>query len=136
MTKPGPYFGNPSVLIDVYSLEGQLKEAAAALPVAGSYKTWRKIDPPDWANSVDLRPLDDPSLDMALMRLDRKRHKGRFAPPPPPTERVRLNVPYKKKHLAQKLGARWDVSERVWWLSIEHEMAINRAKALGFLPKS
>ena len=68
MTKPGPYFGNPSVLMDVYTLEGQ--EEAAALPVAGTYKTWRKIDPPDWAQSADLRPLDDPRLDAALMRLD------------------------------------------------------------------
>lgn len=25
MTKPAPYFGNPSVLIDVYSLSGNLK---------------------------------------------------------------------------------------------------------------
>jgi hypothetical protein len=85
MTKPGPYFGNPSVLMDVYSLEGQLKEEAAALPVAGTYKTWRKIDPPDWAKSVDLRPLDDPKLDEALLRLNRKRHKTK-----PPPERVRL----------------------------------------------
>jgi hypothetical protein len=93
MTKPGPYFGNPSVLMDVYSLEGQLKEEAAALPVAGTYLTWRKIDPPDWAKSADLRPLDDPRLDVALLRRDKKHHKGKFAPPPPPTERVRLTCP-------------------------------------------
>ena len=131
MTKPGPYFGNPSVLMDVYSLQGELKEEAAALPVAGTYKTWRKIDPPEWAKSADLRSLDDPKLDEALLRLDCKRHKAK-----PPTERVRLNVPYEQKDAAKKLGARWDGTERVWWLSAENETAINRAKALGFLPKS
>lgn len=136
MTKPGPYFGNPSVLMDVYSLEGQLKEEAAALPVAGTYLTWRKIDPPDWAKSADLRPLNDPRLDAALMRLDKKRHKGKFAPLAPPTERVRLNVPYKRKHVAQGLGARWDRTERVWWLAVEDEAAIKKAKLLGFLPES
>jgi hypothetical protein len=87
MTEPGPYFGNPSVLMDVYSLQGELKEEAAALPVAGTYKTWRKIDPPDWAKSADLRSLDDPKLDEALLRLNRKRHKAK-----PPPERIRLNV--------------------------------------------
>ena len=38
------------------------------------------------------------------MRLDRKRHKGSFEKPPPPTERVRLDVPYEKKHLAKNVG--------------------------------
>jgi len=131
MTKSGPYFGNPSVLMDVYSLQGELKDEAAPLPVAGTYKTWRKIDPPDWATSADLRPLDDPKLDAALSKLDRKRGKAK-----PPAERVRLRVPYEQKDVAKRLGARWDRTERVWWLSAENETAITEAKALGFLPES
>jgi hypothetical protein len=75
LTKPGPYFGNPSVLVDVYSLDGQLKDQTAHLPVPSTYKTWRKIDPPDWAGSANSRPLDDPKLDTDLAQLDRKRHK-------------------------------------------------------------
>ena len=67
-------------------------------------------------------------LDAALLKLDRKRRKDK-----PPTERVRLNVPYEQKDAAKRLGARWDPAERVWWLSVEHETAINKAKALGFL---
>jgi hypothetical protein len=85
--------------MDVYSLQGERKEEAAALPVAGTYKTWRKIDPPDWAMSADLRPLDDPKLEVALSKLDRKRGKAK-----PPTERVRLNVPYEQKDVAKRLG--------------------------------
>lgn len=46
MTKLGPYFGNPFVLMDVYSLEGTLKEGLAQVPVLGTYKTWRRIAPP------------------------------------------------------------------------------------------
>ena len=41
-TKPGPYFGN-WVLMDVYSLEGERKEEAAALPVAGTYKRGARL---------------------------------------------------------------------------------------------
>ena len=69
------------------------------------------------------------------MRLDKKRQKGQFAKPPPPTDRVRLKVPYGRRHVAQGLGARWDRMERAWWLPVERETAIDEAKALGFLPE-
>lgn len=45
-----PYFGNPVVLADVFDLKtGNLKERGARLPAAGTYKTWRQIDAPAWA---------------------------------------------------------------------------------------
>jgi hypothetical protein len=137
MTKPGPYFGNPSVLVDVYSLDGQLKDQAVGLPVPGTYKTWRKVEPPDWAASANLRPLDDRELDAALARLDRKRHKANAAAEPAnEPERVRLNVTYSQKDAAKKLGARWDAAERVWWLPADNDVAISNAKNLGFVPKT
>jgi hypothetical protein len=47
---PPPYYGNPIVLADIYDLRtGELKEKDARLPVPGTYKTWRQIDPPGWA---------------------------------------------------------------------------------------
>lgn len=50
LTGPAPYYGNPKVRADVFDLaSGKLREANAHLPAAGTYKTWRKIDPPDWA---------------------------------------------------------------------------------------
>ena len=76
ITGPDPYYGNPSVLVDVYSLSGQLKEGPVQLPVPGTYKTWRQIEPPEWAYTANLRPLDDPILDTALARLDKKRGKS------------------------------------------------------------
>jgi hypothetical protein len=75
-TKPAPYFGNPSVLMDVYGLEGGLKEGLAMVPVPGTYKTWRRIEAPPWAEQARLRPLDDPAIDVALAALDRRRGKG------------------------------------------------------------
>jgi hypothetical protein len=47
---PPPYYGNPIVLADIYDLRtSDLKEKDARLPVPGTYKTWRQIDPPGWA---------------------------------------------------------------------------------------
>ena len=56
MTAPPPYFGSPTVLMDIYSLGGTLKEEAAWLNTAGTYKTWRQIDPPPWAGKVRTAP--------------------------------------------------------------------------------
>lgn len=47
---PPPYYGNPVVRADIYDLQtGELREKDAKLPVPGTYKTWRQIDPPSWA---------------------------------------------------------------------------------------
>ena len=52
--------------MDVYGLEGGLKEGLTMVPVPGTYKTWRRIDAPPWAEQERLRPLDDPAIDAAL----------------------------------------------------------------------
>lgn len=58
LTGPAPYFGNPNVYADLYDLtSGELREANARLPAAGTYKTWRQIEPPAWA--VGGRDPDD-----------------------------------------------------------------------------
>lgn len=72
-TKPGPYFGNPPVVMDVYSLNGEIKEGLAKTPVPGTYKTWHKIEPPDWADSIELRSLIDPAIGTAVRQYDRRR---------------------------------------------------------------
>lgn len=52
-TGPAPCYGNPKVFADVYDLTtGVLRERRARLPAAGTYKTWRQIDPPSWAISA------------------------------------------------------------------------------------
>ena len=72
-TKPAPYFGNPPVVMDVYSLNGELKEELAKVQVAGTYKTWRKIKVPDWAETRRLRSLHDPAIQAAVQGFDRRR---------------------------------------------------------------
>ncbi len=48
-TGPPPYFGNPTVLADIFDLQtGELLERSARLPAPGTYKTWRQIDTPSW----------------------------------------------------------------------------------------
>lgn len=50
LTGPAPYYGNPKVLADIHDMAtGKLRESNARLPAAGTYKTWRLIDPPPWA---------------------------------------------------------------------------------------
>jgi hypothetical protein len=127
-TAPGPYFGNPSVLMDVYTLGGQLKEGLVPLPVPGTYKTWRCVETPPWAGSTDLRVLDDSAIETALASLDRKRNK---APRKSTTERFWLSVPYERKEEAKQLGARWSPADRSWWLPVDNIEAIDRARVLG-----
>jgi hypothetical protein len=130
MNGPEPYFGNPSVLMDVYTLDGQLREEAAQLPVPGTYKTWRKIEAPQWAGTAKLRPLDDPALDAALARLDKKRNKlGAKLE----VEKVWLAVPFARKEEAKKLGARWSPADKAWWLPAGDATAIAKARQLGLV---
>ena len=50
LTGRAPYYGNPVVLAEIYDLEtGALKDAQARIPVPGTYKTWRQIAAPQWA---------------------------------------------------------------------------------------
>lgn len=72
-TAARPYYGNPSMLMDVYGDDDVLKDALAPVTVPGTYKTWRSVDPPDWAASADLRSLDDPQIATAIEALDRRR---------------------------------------------------------------
>lgn len=132
VTKPPPYYGNPTVLMDVYSLGGQLRDELAQLDTAGTYKTWREIDPPAWASTVPLRPLDDPSIGQELAAQDKKRVKFNEKLP---EQRVELNVPFSRKDEAKAIGARWDPNGKKWWLPAKgSEEAQAKARKLRFLP--
>jgi hypothetical protein len=130
LTGPDPYYGNPSVLMDVYGLDGTLRDGAAQLPVPGTYKTWRWIEAPEWAKANKLRPLDDPALDETLLKLDRRRGKSRATSTRP---RADLAVPYDRRGEAKGLGARWDSVARTWWIPTDDAEAVAKALQLGFL---
>jgi hypothetical protein len=116
------------VLIDVYSVDGRLKEELASMPVPGTYKTWRKIEPPLWASTLMLRALDDLVLTEALSLKDRRRART-----PPQGDRVQLTVTYAEKDKAKAIGAKWDPSERVWWIPADDPVCAGKARELGFL---
>lgn len=124
---PAPYFGNPPVIADIYSLDGRLKDSLARLPVPGTYKTWRSIDPPSWAGSNRLRSLDDPAITEALVKHDRRRKVPAAVP-----ERIDLSVPFSRKEQAKAIGAKWDVTKRTWWIPIDRAI-LQKAIELGFL---
>ncbi|MBP6379087.1 MAG: hypothetical protein KA312_01580 [Sphingorhabdus sp.] len=129
-TGPPPYYGSPKVLIDVYNNQGELRDGAAVMSVPGTYKTWRLIDPPAWVSTVQLRPLDDPALDEALAKLYAKRSSKK---PIDPTTRIKLDVPYARKDEAKKLGAKWEPTEKSWWLPNNDSKSLAKAVKLGFL---
>lgn len=145
-TGPAPYFGSPSVLMDVFTLDGELKDELAQLPVPGTYKTWRRWPEPEWASENALRPMDDPGIAQALHALEKKRHKlpgmQHAARPSPdraramPSEegRIYLTVPFARKEEAKGIGARWSPENRSWWISGSSRAALTKAKKLGFLP--
>jgi hypothetical protein len=127
---PPPYYSNPPVLADVYTLDGCLKEELTRLPAAGTYKTWRQIEPPVWASRSPLRSLDDANLAAALARHDR-RNSGRGDNR---EERVELIVPYARKDEAKAIGAHWNPAIKIWWIASNNAAALAKAARLGFLP--
>ncbi|PLU58134.1 hypothetical protein BMJ23_06610 [Sinorhizobium medicae] len=137
MTKPAPYFGSPSALMDVYSLDGPLKEGLAQVRVPGTFKTWRKIEAPSLAARVNLRPLDDPKIDVVLAA----RRRGKAKRQTEDTKvidqaaRVRLKVPFERREEAKSIGARWWPEEKTWWLPQDKSAALSQARSLGFFPE-
>lgn len=131
VTKPPPYYGNPTVLMDVYTLSGGLRSELANLDTAGTFNTWRQIAAPAWASSAPLRPLDDPAIGAMLSTINRKRGK---AAPLVEENRIMLNVPFARKNEAKALGARWDPKEKLWWLPEQASTkAKDQAQKLGFI---
>jgi hypothetical protein len=52
LTGPPPYFGNPKVFADIFDLQtGERKDIGAKIAAPGTYKIWRQIEPPKWAES-------------------------------------------------------------------------------------
>lgn len=124
---PPPYYGNPPVIVDVYGLDGKLKDPLARLSVPGTYKTWRRMDPPEWSDSIRLRGLDDPAIAEALAKHDRRRKPSAAV-----AERIDLSVPFALKEKAKAIGAKWDAAQRTWWIPSD-EPITRKAIELGFL---
>ena len=132
MTKLGPYFGNPAVLMDIYANDGKLRNGLERLTTAGTYKTWRLAGTPEWTAKVPLRSLEDPEIKMALAKCARSRNKKSDVEE---FNRVLLIVRFEQKSKAKALGAKWDSANRKWWIKAEDQAAIATSRELGFMPK-
>ena len=126
---PAPYFSNPPILADIYTLDGRLKEELARLPAAGTYKTWRQIAPPAWASRVHLRSSNDTTVAANLARHDRRKITSNADQTP----YVELSVPYARKDEAKAIGARWDAARKIWWIAADNKVALTRAIQVGLL---
>jgi Domain of unknown function (DUF5710) len=131
ITGPGPYFGSPPVLMDVYSNDGKRRDGLERLSTAGTYKTWRLIDPPAWAETTILRSLEDPEIAQSLTKCDRRRVRNSDVED---VDRLFLNVPFEQKDKAKALGAKWDAASKKWWIKNGDEIGIAKAQSLGFTP--
>jgi hypothetical protein len=101
-----PYYGNPEVLADVFNIHaGTLVEKDAVVPVPGTYKTWRWVDPPEWTGEVAFSPE---------------------------AGRIKLVVPFEQNAEVKKIGARWSDLLGCFWIPDTDEIAKAKAKAFGF----
>lgn len=102
-----PYYGNPEVRVDVYDIHtGVLKDKNFLIETAGTYKTWRWVQPPEWSG--------EPPFD-------------------PKAGRLILYVPFEKNKVASKMGARWSDFLGGWWIPEDDEMMVAKANSLGFM---
>ncbi len=102
-----PYYGNPAVVAVVYDLStGDVKDENFLIDTAGTYKTWRWVQPPSWSSDT---PFD------------------------PKSARVILNVPFSDNRLASRIGARWSDLLGAWWIAETDEKALSKARNLGFM---
>ncbi|MBY0239154.1 MAG: hypothetical protein K2X55_07555 [Burkholderiaceae bacterium] len=105
-----PYFNNPDVHADIFDLTtGALKEANAIIPVPGTFKTWRWIQPPVWSG--------EPEFD-------------------PKAERILLDVPFELNKKVSRLGARWSDVLDSWWIAEDNATALGKLLALGVMRKT
>lgn len=104
---PAPYFGNPEVIVDLYDIHtGELKTTGFVIESAGTYKTWRWVQPPAWSN--------EPAFDVRAGRLV-------------------LNVPFAQNSVASRIGARWSDMIGGWYIPLNDEKIFKKAEKHGFM---
>lgn len=102
-----PYYGNPEVVAVVFDLQtGEVKDEHFVIDTAGTYKTWRWVQPPGWSS--------DTAFD-------------------PKAGRVILNVPYADNRRAKAMGAKWSELLGAWWIAEGDHTALAKAKERGYL---
>jgi hypothetical protein len=102
-----PYYGNPEVRADIFDIHtGAMKEANAVIPVPGTYKTWRMVNPPKWSDDAPFDPM---------------------------AGKVIVYLPFELNKKAKSFGARWSNLLGYWVIQADDEKHLAKARALGLL---
>jgi hypothetical protein len=102
-----PYYGNPEVVATVYDIHtGEVKEEHFVIDTAGTYKTWRWVQPPEWSGESHFDPRDG---------------------------RVLLYIPFGENKRASSMGARWSEWLQAWWIPETDEKLLAKATERGYL---
>lgn len=152
-----PYYGNPEVRASLFDLHTGEKKDSITIDTAGTYKTWRWVDPPPWSDDHPFDPEADrikifipfgdnkkassmgarwsdmldswwiPEGDNKLLTKAEKR--GHLTP----GTRLLFTVPFEQKDIAQGHGAKWHSNEKAWSLSQNDTRLIQEFERLGFV---
>ncbi|MBU2952262.1 hypothetical protein [Marinobacter sp. F3R08] len=102
-----PYYGNPEVIAIVYDINtGEVKDEHFIIDTAGTYKTWRWVQPPEWSGETDFDPSNG---------------------------RVLLYIPFGENKRASSMGARWSELLQAWWIPEADEKLLAKAAERGYL---
>lgn len=100
-----PYYGNPEVVATVFDIHtGSVKDERFLIDTAGTYKTWRWVQPPEWSGEA---PFD------------------------PKAGRIILDVPFDLNKKVSARGARWSDLLGAWWIAEEDQAALKKMSDLG-----
>lgn len=102
-----PYYGNPEVIATVYDIHtGEIQDDYLVIDTAGTYKTWRWVQPPQWSGERSFDPKDG---------------------------RVLLSIPFGENKQASSMGARWSELLQAWWIPEGDEKLLVKATKRGYL---
>lgn len=100
-----PPYGNPEVIATVFDIHtGLVKNEQFVIDAAGTYKTWRWVQPPEWSSEA---PFD------------------------PKAGRIVLDVPFDLNKEVSARGARWADVLNAWWIAEEDQAALKKIADLG-----
>jgi hypothetical protein len=155
-----PYYGNPEVVATIYDIHtGEIKEDDFIITTAGTYKTWRWVQPPKWSSEKSFDPsagrillhipfgensrassmgarwsdlLDSWWIPEGNEKLFKKSTERGYLNQP--EKRVHFKVGFENKNLAKEMGGYFHPNTKTWSFGVSDVEAINRIKELGFEP--
>lgn len=79
--------------------------------------------------TAELRSLEDPAIAATLAKPNNRR--GRKVTDD--VAKLLLTVTYESKDEAKCIGAKWDATQKKWWIKVSDKPALEKARKLGFV---